>query len=182
MADGSWDNGGIPAPKQGLPLWGKIAIGCGVAMLLFLGSCVVGGVILSNRIKKDPEGFKKQMMGFAIDKIRPDWDDFRAVVDQLRTPEGCKALYSANPDLAKTWPTEADFLEASKAWQKDLQPLPELTPDLLEHGGIQLNRQFGGQVHASWRPKQGPDVSVTFEGPRRSGDHGPRRIVELKVR
>jgi hypothetical protein len=181
MANGSWDNSGAPAPKSGMPLWGKIAIGCGVTMLLVLGTCVGGGIYLSNKIKKDPEGFKKQVMGFAIDKIRPEWDDFRAVVEKLRTEEGCKALYAANPDLAKTWAKESDFLEAAKGWQKDLEPLPELTVDVLEHHGFQLNKQIGGNVYVSYRAKKGPDVAVTFDRAHDDRGGSNRKILELRV-
>ena len=114
MADSSWDNGGHGVPlKPGLPLWAKVAMGCGIAFLVALVTCVGGVAYVANKAKKDPEGFKNKVMGFALDKIRPDWEDFRAVVDQLRTPEGCRALYAANPGLAKTRPTESDFLQSA---------------------------------------------------------------------
>lgn len=180
MADASWDNSGAPPEKKGMPLWAKITLGCGVAFLLVLGACVAGGMYIAHRAKEDPEGFKKQVMGFALDKIRPDWEDLRAVVDHLRTPEGCKTLYAANPALASTWPTEAAFMEATTVWQKDLSPMPELTTEVLEQGGFHMNKNFGGNVELAWRPKKGPEVMVTFEGPPRG--EAPRRILELKVR
>ena len=129
MADSSWDNGsqGLPA-KSGMPLWGKLLLGCGVVALVGLATCVGGVAYVANRAKKDPDGFKNKVLGFALEKVRPDWDDLQAVVSQLRSPEGSRALYAANPDLAKTWPTEGDFLEATAAWGKDLPPRPNSAP------------------------------------------------------
>lgn len=183
MADSSWDNGGHGVPaKAGLPTWAKVLMGCGIAFLVALLTCVGGVAYVANRAKKDPEGLKNQVMGFALDKVRPDWEDFRLVVDQLRTPEGCRALYAANPGLAKTWPTESAFLQAAAAWQKDLVPAPDLTPDLMEHQGLRINHHLGGPVEVGWSPKSGRAVYVTFESARKSGDKGPRRVQEVDIR
>lgn len=183
MADGSWDNGGHGVPvKPGLPLWGKIAMGCGIAFLVVLVTCVGGVAFVTNKYKKDPEGFKRGAMNLVTDKVRPDWEDFRGVVEQLRSPEGCQALYAANPALAKTWPTETAFLEASSRWHKEVVSAPELSPDLMEHGGLRIHRDMGGTVQVGWSPHTGRSVYVTFERARKPGDQGPRRIVELDVR
>lgn len=184
MANGSWDNGGQAAPaKTGMPLWGKILLGCGITFLLLLATCFGAGAFLVNRFKKDPQAFKAKAMSVVADRLRPDWEDFRAVVEQLRTPEGCQALYRANPDLAKTWPTEAAFLEASSRWHKEVVSAPaELTFDVMEHGGLQINHTLGSQVTVGWSPKDGRAVYVTFDRPRKAGDTAPRHIVELDVR
>lgn len=184
MSDGSWDNGGHGLPaKAGMPLWGKIALGCGIAFLVVLVTCVGGVAYLGNRIKKDPEGFKQRAMSAVADRLRPDWDDFRTVVEQLQTPEGCQALYRGNPGLAKTWPSEAAFLDASSRWHKEIVPAPaELTFEVMEQGGLQINHTLGSQVKVGWSPKNGRAVYVTFEKARKAGDSGPRRVVELDVR
>jgi|ERR1035438_5239531 hypothetical protein len=183
MADGSWDNSGQGMPaRTGLPLWGKIGIGCGVFFLVVVMTCVGGAAFVAHRIKKDPEGFKQRAMNLVADKVRPDWEDYRAVVEQLRSPEGCQALYAANPGLAKTWSTESAFLTAASRWHKDLVSAPELTPDVMEHGNLQINRTLGGTVRVGWSPKTGRSVYVTFERSRRPGDTGPRRVAELDVR
>lgn len=184
MADGSWDNGGHGVPaKAGMPLWGKIALGCGIAFLVVLVTCVGAGAFFVNKIKKDPEGFKQRAMSAVADRLRPDWEDFRFVIEQLRTPEGCQALYRANPELAKTWPTEPAFLDASSRWHKEILPAPaELTFDVMEHGGLQINHTFGSQVTVGWSPKGGRAVYVTFEKARKADDTGPRRVVGLDVR
>ena len=183
MADSSWDNGGHAVPvKAGMPLWGKIALGCGIAFLIVFVTCVGTGAFFINKLKKDPEGFKQKAMNVVADKMRPDWEDFRLVVEQLRSPEGCQALYAANPALAKTWPTEAAFLEAASRWHKEVVSAPDLSLDVLEHGGLQINRNFNGQVRVGWSPRSGRAIYVTFESVRKSSDKGPRRVVELDVR
>lgn len=182
MADGTWDNGGQGAPaKAGMPLWGKIALGCGIAFLVVLVTCVGGIAYVANRFKKDPEGAKHWAMGFAADKMRPDWEDFSRVVNQLRTPEGALALYGENPDLAKTWPRESDFLQAAATWRKTLPEVPPLGPTLLDGNGIGISHEFNGKVRVTWRPKVGPRVSVAFQSARSRRDTGPRKVAELEI-
>lgn len=182
MADSSWDNGGTGAPpRSGLPLWGKIALGCGISALVVLGTCVGGVAWLAHKGTHDPEGLKQTVLGFALDRMKPEWNEFRAVIDQLRTVEGSRALYAANPDLARTWPTEADFLKAAAGWRPHLAPTPELTPDLMERQGLRIN-SHGGKMEVGWSPRDGRAVYVTF-GPRpRAGEPGARRVLELEVR
>ncbi|HEX4845922.1 MAG TPA: hypothetical protein VFV26_06845, partial [Geothrix sp.] len=68
MADSSWDNGGHGVPvKAGLPLWGKIALGCGVTFLVIMVTCIGLGAYVVNKAKKDPEAFEKRAMAFAVD-------------------------------------------------------------------------------------------------------------------
>jgi len=89
--------------------------------------------------------------------VRPDWEDFRIVVEQLRTPEGCQAMYAANPGLLRPGPRKPP------SWR--LPPVgtgvvsaPDLTLDVLEHGGLQINRDFSGQVRVGWSPRSGRAV------------------------
>lgn len=138
MADGSWDNGGAPAPKQGMPLWGKIAIGCGVAMLLFLGSCVA---LIGYGVHKGNE---------AMDKA---WADMRTHVADLSSEEGARRMYQHNPGLADRYPTEDDFVKASAAWRPKLTQLPEKAPTIKElmqgRGDIQMSSHTAGGHHES---------------------------------
>jgi hypothetical protein len=185
MADGSWDNGGHGVPaKAGMPLWAKIGIGCGVASLLALVTCVGGVVYLRNWVEKDPKGFEKKAMSIAMDtmNLRPDWEDFRQVVDQLKTLEGTRTLYATNPGLHQTWATEAEFLAAAEGWRPGIVSAPELSPDLARQHGLHINKQLGGRVEVGWSPKEGRAVYVTFEAARKPGDTGPRRVTGLEVR
>jgi hypothetical protein len=176
MADSSWDNGGQPLPSRpGLPLWSKIAMGCGAAVLVLLATCVGGIAYLS-------QGGGKKVLGLALNQMGPEWADLQEVVDQLRTEEGSRALYGANPELAKTWATEAAFLEVAAGWRKDLPPRTELSPDLMQNQGLHINRALGGRVTIGWSPRSGRAIYVTFERARKAGDQSPRRVVELDVR
>jgi hypothetical protein len=147
-----------------------------------LVTCVGAGALFINKFKKDPEGFKQKAMALVVDRVRPEWEDFRAVVEQLRTTEGCRALYAANPELAKTWATEAAFLEAASRWQKDVVSPPDLTPEVMERHGLHINKHLGGRVEVGWSPKEGRAVYVTFDRARLPGETGPRRVVALDVR
>ncbi len=183
MADSNWDSPSAPvAPKTGLPLWGKILIGCGILVCLALGSCVAGAVWISHKAKQDPEGVKRWAMGFAMDFVRPEWNDLRATFDQLRTEEGCKALYKAHPALAKQWPTLDEFLKEAAEWRDQVPELPVEPPvDLLEHNELSINNQFGGESRIVYRKKGGVRVELIWDRARRKGDDRPRRLLHLEV-
>ncbi|HJW32076.1 MAG TPA: hypothetical protein VJ505_01805 [Holophagaceae bacterium] len=183
MADSNWNSPTSPvAPKAGMPLWGKILIGCGIALLLALGSCVAGVAYISHKAKQDPEGMKKWAMGFAMDFIKPEWDDFRGTVEQLRTEEGCKALYKAQPALAKQWSTVDEFLKEAQDWRDQLPELPAEPPtDLLEKNELSLNNQFGGETRIVFRKKGGIRIELVWDRARRKGDSKPRRLLHLEV-
>ncbi len=182
MADSNWDSPTSAPPKAGMPLWGKILIGCGVALLLALGSCVAGFAYLGHKAKQDPEGMKKWAMGFAMDFIRPEWDDFRGTVDQLRTDEGCAALYKAHPALAKQWSTPEEFMKEAKEWRDQLPELPPEPPtDLLEKNELSLNNQFGGETRLVFHRKGGIRIELIWDRARRKGDSKPRRLLHLEV-
>jgi hypothetical protein len=178
MADASWDNSGLPPEKKGMPTWAKVLLGCGALFLLVMGSCVGGCVWIGNKAKKDPEGFKKTIMGFAIKQIRPSWEDFRRVVGQLHDDEGTKALYRAEPELAKEYQTEEAFLEAVRSWRPKLEALPELDEKSLERGHISIQRNFG-EEHVSFRTQAGDRIEVDWD--RAHGQPG-RRLIRIEVR
>ena len=184
MADSSWDNGGAPtpAPKAGMPLWGKLLIGCGVLFLLAIGSCVGGIAYLGHKAKKDPEGMKRWAMGFAMDFIKPEWDDLRDVLGHLRTDEGCRALYQAHPGLAKDWATVEAFLKDAREWRDQLPDMPaEPTTEILDKHELSINSQFGGETRVVYRPKGGLRFELLWDRPHRKTDKGPRKLLHLEV-
>lgn len=182
MSDSSWDNGGHGVPvKPGLPLWGKVVLGCGIAFLVLLVTCVGGLAFVTNKIKKDPEGAKRWAIGFAADKMGPDWADFTHVVNQLRTPESTQALYEANPDLATTWPDSAAFLKDAETWRKNLPEVPPFGPELISHSGVNIGYEMNGAVRVAWHPKEGPGIAVTFATARKAGDTGTRKVTRIEV-
>ena len=128
MVDASWDNSGQPPPKKGLGTGMKVLLGCGIAALLAVVTCAVGGAVLGNYIKKDPKAFELRVEGFAKGLVQKDWERFRALVDQLQTEDGARAVYHANPGLHQAHATEELFLQAVRAWRPRLAPLPAEVP------------------------------------------------------
>jgi hypothetical protein len=148
MADSNWDGGAMPPRKEGVPLWGKIGIGCGVAVFLLALTC--GGVVYWGMSKGTQ----------AIDKA---WAEMRTQVTRLQTEEGAKALYRENPGLAKNYPTEEEFLKASEAWRSRLSEVPLKRPDLK----TLFDPKAGGGFHFdSHQVSDGPkDVTVSYRLP-----------------
>ncbi len=125
MADSSWDNGGQPVErKKGMSIWAKVALGCGVVLLLGLGGCVVLGATCARAIGKSMDG--------------REWGQLKAAVQQLQTDDGAKALYHANPDLSQAYPTEENFLQQARNWRPKLEPLPAQMPSVFT-GKISYN-------------------------------------------
>ena len=126
MVDSSWDNGGLP-PENGrkLSTGAKVALGCGAALLLALGSCaiLVGGAVWWGKTQ-------------GVQALDSQWDELRRIEGALRTDEGTRRLYAESPELARSYPTVDDLLKAAAEWRPKLTGLPEHRPDLnLFHGG-----------------------------------------------
>jgi hypothetical protein len=124
MTDASWDNGGMGRPaKRGWPLWGKVLAGCGVVVVVGLAACVGGIATCAGAVSKAGDS---------------EWAAARAMVAQLGTDEGARAVYAANPGLAGRYPDEASFLQAVRGWRPRLEPLPEQKPGLTS-GRVDMN-------------------------------------------
>lgn len=115
MADSSWDNSGMPKSKQGMSTLAKVGLGCGIVFLLLVLTC--GSCLFL--------GFQK-----ASSSIDASWRQMTSTVEALRTDEGAKGLYSANPGLKDNFATEEDFLKAVGEWRPKLGPIPQQRPDL----------------------------------------------------
>lgn len=129
MVDASWDNGGLPPQarkKMGTGL--KVLLGCGIALVVLVVTCVAGGAAFVHYVKKDPEGFERRMEGWAAGMVQKDWARFRQLVIQLGTDEGALAVYRAQPTLAEHFASEEGFLTEVRAVRPSLKPLPEAVP------------------------------------------------------
>ena len=126
MVDSSWDNGGLPPEDGGkLSTGAKVALGCGLALVLAIGSCVVlvGGAAWWGKTR-------------GVQILDSQWDELRRVEEALRTDEGAQRLYAASPGLASAYPTREDFLKAVAERRPRLAAIPEHHPGLkLFHGG-----------------------------------------------
>jgi len=116
MADGSWDNGGHGVPaKAGLPLWGKIALGCGIAFLVVLVTCV--GAIAW--------GFNK-----VSSRSHEQWPLYVDTVKALKDPSATKVLYETNPRLKLQFSDSVTFENQVAEWRPALQTPPNAMPAL----------------------------------------------------
>ena len=115
--------------KQGMSLWAKLALGCGVVFLLGLGACVALGATCAHAVGKAMDG--------------PEWGQLRSAVDQLQSDAGAKALYEGNPDLWKAYPSENEFIKTAQEWRPKLEPLPAQMPGVFT-GHISYNVSVSG--------------------------------------
>lgn len=180
MADGGWDNSGLPPERTGLGTWARVAIGCGVALLLITAGCAGGCYYLANRVQKDPDGFKNSMLGVVRRMIQDDWDELRRVGKALETDEGARALYRGAPGLAGPHPTEEAFLEAVRGWRPLLQPVPAEIPDLESHD-VSYNTALGGRVSLRYKQADGTRIEVAWKGKREAGVPRATQLVDLQV-
>jgi hypothetical protein len=165
MTDASWDNQGMDQPpRSGLPVWAKILLGCGVAALLLGGACVGGTYWLAQKAKRDPEGFKRGALGFALSQIRPDYDFAAAVVRQLQDDAGCRALWQAHPGIHAAFGTEQAFLQAVEGWRPHLAELAALDVNDLEKGRFDLQKDPFAGVRFSYRMPDGSRLRMQWSG------------------
>jgi hypothetical protein len=157
VPDPSWDNPAAPPRKKGLSLFGKVAIGCGSALLCFLLAIGATFWLLFSKATQ------------ALDR---GWASVHAQIQSLRTDEGVRALYRDNPGLAQNYPTEAEFLKAAREWRPKLGDIPEKRPDirklLKEHSG-------GGVVIKSRDSSEGKVMVVNI-----GMSTGATLVVELR--
>ncbi len=154
-------------------------------MLLGLGTCVGGSLYLRRKIRQDPKGFERQVKGMArgmVEKlIKDDWAFLRISIDQLHTDEGAKAFYAANPKLKGQYPSEGEFLAASKGWKARLEPIPEAIPDLDSHD-LDYQKQFGGEVVLGYRCTNGTRIRMVWDSPKIAGSASSHQLTEFTVR
>ncbi len=157
MVDSNWDNSGLPVRKKGMGTGLKVAIGCGVALLVVIGGCIAAigtGVSVLGRQMKAQE-----------------WPQLRQVVTALGTDEGSAGLYQANPGLTGDYPSEAAFLLAAKGWRPLLEPLPAEPPSVFT-GRLEMNIQIHNHrrsVDLGYRNGKGHRVQSRWEDGRLVG-------------
>lgn len=156
-----------PVARKGLPLWGKIAIGCGVALVLALGGVVVGCYFL---VKKGTAKLQEI--------AQKPYADMQAAIADLKTPEGVKAFYESHPGLKGRYPELEAFQVAANGWKDHLGTLPAtlgnpvelLKSENLKMDGrkvngkerleIRLRNQEKGWIIGTWENGQLVDIKA----------------------
>jgi len=168
MADSNWDNSGAPLPKKGMPLWGKITLGCcggcALVFLILMATCIGGARWVAKH--GVPEALDKAVGSAFLDKV---WVEMDAAVRGLRTEEGAKALYQANPGLAENYPTEEDFVKAAEEWRANLGEFPARRPSLQD---LTQGRKGGGHFSIN---TQNNSTKVEYQIPK-----GGRLYLEIE--
>jgi hypothetical protein len=143
--DSSWDNSGLPAPKKGMPTWLKVLAGCGILMVLLIGSCV--GIAAW--------GFHKvSSLG------QSQWPSYVATVKALQDPASTKTLYENNPGLEKRFPDEAAFEQQVAEWRPAIQTPPDQMPSIttgrvFSFVGRDTHVQIDGESHGGGKHEGG---------------------------
>ena len=138
MSNSDWNVYNEAQERQGMPIWGKFLVGCGILLLLLIGSCVGFAYWAAHSGKN----YFAEKVNKALE--RP-WDMLVAVVDAIQTDEGAAKLYRDNPALTNDYPTEADFLRNAAIWRAKVADLPRTPPSLteLDRNDFQLNSSRG---------------------------------------
>jgi hypothetical protein len=157
MVDGSWDNSGTPEKRKGLGTGLKIALGCGIAMLVILAGCAIA-------IGAGASWFGKQV------QVR-EWPQLRQVVRDLGSDDGAAGVYRANPGLAEDYPSEEAFVKAARGWRPRLEPLPAEPPSVFT-GRLSMTISVNNgrrSAQLGYRADSGATVSARWEDGRLAG-------------
>ena len=109
-------------------MWTQISLGCGLVLLVVLGSMAGVGYVIHRK---------------GTQVLERSWKELRTTVERLRTVESTRALYRGNPALSEIYATEKAFLKQAEAWRPKLSAIPDSPPGLK---ALLTNRQML-QVH-----------------------------------
>lgn len=144
----------------------RICIGVGVLLVLAFGLLV----FRRGTAREDPVRFKQKVDAMARNLIRDQWASMRQAVAQIRTDEGAKAFFAANPGLSPRIRSEAAFLKLARSWRHLVQPLPEVMPGLESR---ELSYVKGaGREEMRYRVPSGTYIFMKWSG---------GRLVEMRI-
>ena len=154
MPDVQWSNEPLPPAKPGLSTPVKVAIGCGLLMLLAGGACVVATLAGVSKVTH------------AVSSAgNAEWPIIKQVSDQLATEAGAKAVWAAHPKLSMTFTDQDDFLREMARLRPYLEPMPDQRPGLLT-GKLSMAFNYNGdqsEVTAGYQTQLGPRLIFKFE-------------------
>lgn len=76
-----------------------------------------------------------------------EWSRLKALTDSLRSVEGCRRVYRAQPGLASAYSSEEFFLGKMAIWQGRIQPLEEKQEQAKDLTLEILQREDGTQAY-----------------------------------
>lgn len=168
--DNSWDNGGGSAPltRHGAG-WARMFTWL-VVLMIVVGLGATGVVWWTRNQPK--------LEQWAQDYVEADWAEARLIVTQLRTEDGTRSLYRANPALGRKFSSESEFLKTAASWRERFGSLPESLSAARE-GGFGHRIGLGkGPAILSVRMKNGVWLILSWDGPNRQPQ---RQLVDIEV-
>lgn len=143
----------------------KVSLGCGLLLLLFLGTCGTFTCVAKRQAEAAAD------LG---------WAQLRAPFDRLRDESGSAALYRESPGLQARFGSEEAFLAASRAWRDRIARLPASRPGLRE-----LLGPDGTRFRIRTEPVKGqPRTWIRYApsgGPAFTVEYGDGRVVDIDV-
>ena len=91
-----------------------------------------------------------------------EWSRLKALTDNLRSPEGCRRVYRAQPGLASAYSSEEFFLGKMANWQGRIQPLEEKQEQAKDLTLEILRREDGTQAYYLTFHHQEPANAITI--------------------
>ena len=147
-----------------------------LAWILAAGLVLVAALLLGLRLLRkeeaipEPERLRVRLNKVVQNLVRDHWLAMRQAVAQLRTDEGARAFFAANPGLALRVPSEAAFVEKVRGWRPLLPVLPEALPDLATHD-LSYSRN-ADSTELGYRTPKGARIFMRWTGDR---------LVEIRV-
>lgn len=143
----------------------KVALGCGVLLLLFLVTC--GSFTW----------MAKRQAEAAADR---GWAQLREPFDRALTEEGARRLFRESPGLQSRYGSEDGFAERARAWRPRLGGLPRLRPRLRD-----LLGPDGSRFRIRTEPVKGqPRTWIRYAPPGGATytvEYGDGKVVDLDV-
>jgi hypothetical protein len=175
MNNSVWDSYGDSSEKKVMPIWGKLLLGCGIAMLLALAGCA-GFVYWASHSGKD--AFLGYVSDIVSSKLEEPWSQLIGVAEAIKTDEGAAILYRNNPGLSSDYPSEAEFIKQATLWRARLGELPSHPPALekLRDGNLHVNIN---------RPNKRKALEIRYTTPDRVAiglRWEEKKLVEIDIR
>ena len=155
----SWDNSGSSRQK-GRWKYRETLFTVSIVLFCVLGAGAIGVLWFSHN--------QAGILEVERERAKPDWAAAALVVEGMRTEDGAKAIYQANPKLTTRFKNEKDFLDFAAQWRPHLDPLPKDVPRTEEKNFGHRHGYGMGPTILSYKMPSGCWVIFNWSGPYNS--------------
>jgi len=154
--DSSWDNSSAVHPKKKWKYRGAFFT-ASIVTISILVFCSVWVLWFSKN--------EVQILEVERERAKHDWAAAALIVEGLRSEEGARSLFQANPKLKAHFNSEIDFIGFAARWRPSLLPLPKEVPRS-EEKNFGHRHGFGlGPTILSYKMPNGCWVTFQWNGP-----------------